>query len=197
MNVALRQRLPGLLLLLAGLLLAGGSFWVLEMTRRSGDETTPASARTEPDYFAENFRYTKLTTSGSADYMIEGEKLVHDPVSDHTDITQPFMRSYSGKRLPMSVRAERARINADHTEVRLFDHVVLERPQTKDQESLTVRSEFMLVLPEQDIVKSDRLVDITLGEARLSGTGMVADNAAHELKLLSRVSGSYPPPSKK
>ena len=51
MSSELRRRYPALLLLAAGSLMAALSFWVLELTRRSGDDTHQPSVRTEPDYF--------------------------------------------------------------------------------------------------------------------------------------------------
>jgi lipopolysaccharide export system protein LptC len=54
----------------------------------------------------------------------------------------------------------------------------------------------MLVLPKKDIVTTDRHVDIRVGSMRLSGTGMVANNATREVTLESRVNGIYPPPNK-
>jgi lipopolysaccharide export system protein LptC len=54
----------------------------------------------------------------------------------------------------------------------------------------------MLVLPKKDIVTTDRHVDIRVGGMRLSGTGMVANNATRQLTLESRVSGIFLPPKK-
>jgi lipopolysaccharide export system protein LptC len=54
----------------------------------------------------------------------------------------------------------------------------------------------MLVLPKKDIVKTDRHVDIRVGSMRMSGTGMLANNATRQLTLESRVNGIYQPPRK-
>jgi lipopolysaccharide export system protein LptC len=78
----------------------------------------------------------------------------------------------------------------------MIDKVVLERAQVRGEETLTVTSEYMLVLPEKDIVTSDRRVDIRTGSAHLSGTGMVANNATRQLTLESSVTGIYLPPNK-
>jgi len=78
----------------------------------------------------------------------------------------------------------------------MIEQVVLERAQARGDAALTVTSEYMLLLPEKDIVTSDRRVDIAAGGMHLSGTGMVANNATRELTLENRVSGIYPTPNK-
>jgi Protein of unknown function (DUF1239). len=56
-----------------GGVLAAGSFWLLEISNRSSGNTPAQSQRTEPDYFAENFTYSKLDARGRVEYVIEGE----------------------------------------------------------------------------------------------------------------------------
>lgn len=197
MNTATYQRLPALLLLGAGVLLAAGSFWLVEISNRSSDSTAVQRERTEPDYFVDNFTYSKLDAKGRVAYVIEGKKMTHYPVDKHSLIEKPILRNWSPDRPPTTVRAERATVNGDRTEVKLMSKVILERAQARGGEALTVTSDYMLVLPEKDIVTTDRRVDIRVGDVRLSGTGMLANNATRELTLESSVSGFYPAPGKR
>lgn len=190
----LQRRLPALLTLAVVLMLAGASFWVLEVAQRPEQTTPMRTTRTEPDYIIDQFSYVAVTPGGRAEYVIEGERLVHDPVSDSSLVEQPRVRSYTPDRAPMTLRSKTARINRDHSEIRLFDEVHLERPQTRDQESLIVDSDFMLVLPKQDVVKTDRAVRARIGESTLNGVGMVADNRQRALMLTSRVNATFDQP---
>jgi lipopolysaccharide export system protein LptC len=194
MNEHIRRRYPALLLLAFGSLLAAISFWALEVAQRGGDEARPQTARTEPDYFIEDFSYTRLAPNGKAQYLITGKKLVHYPTDDSSVIERPTVRSFSAKSSPMTLSAQRAKITKKQREVHLYDQVRLERPQTRDAASLVVESDYMLALPDEDLVKTDRPVVIRAGESRLSGTGMVADNTKHQLTLQSRVTGFYESP---
>jgi lipopolysaccharide export system protein LptC len=45
-------------------------------------------------------------------------------------------------------------------------------------------------------VKTDKPVVITTGQAKLTGTGMVANNATRELHLTSNVHGTYQAPAR-
>lgn len=189
------RRLPALLLLSAGTLLAVGSFWLLEVTRRGDTSGAQQETRTEPDYFAEDFRYTKVAPNGRAEYVVEGKKLVHTPVDDITHVTEPVVYTYSKERPPMTLRSDRARINGDHSEVHLHGNVRLVRPQTSGGETMTVDSDYMLVLTNEDLVKTDHPVHITLGKSTLDGVGMVADSRQQQVSLLSRVNGTYVQPT--
>ena len=193
---SMRRRYPALLMLAAGALLAGLSFWALEFMRRSGPEIQIDTARSEPDYFVENFSFVKVAVNGKAEYTISGKKLVHYPKDDSSIITMPFVKSFSALRPPMTLQAERAMINSDHSQLHFYDQVKMMRPEARGSDNLTVESDYMLALPDSDIVKSDKEVVIKLGNAILMGTGLIANNALRQLTLQSKVSGSYPPPEK-
>ncbi len=191
MNYSVQRRLPALLTLGLVLLLAGFSLWMLKVAQRSDDSTPQIGQRTEPDYVIEGFRYVKVARDGSAEYVIEGDRLAHDPVSDDSLITRPRMNSYAKGRAPMKLTADRAQINSDHTEFLLIDNVRLDRPQAHGSESLTAESDYMVVLPDQGIVKTDRAVRARLGNSTLEGVGMLADDVKRQLTLQSRVQATY------
>lgn len=190
----LRRRVPALLTLAIVLLLAAASYWALEVAQRPDPSEPMRTTRSDPDYIIDQFSYVAVAPGGKAEYVIEGERLVHDPVSDSSLVEQPRVRSYTPDRAPMTLRSKTARINRDHSEIRLFDEVHLERPQTREQESLVVDSDFMLVLPNQDVVKTDRAVRARIGESTLNGVGMVADNRQRALTLTSRVNATFDQP---
>lgn len=194
MNDKLHRRYPALLLLAFGVLLAALSFWALEISRRGDDDKPAQAARTEPDYFVEDFSYMRLAPNGKAQYLITGSKLVHYPADDSSVIEQPSVRSFSAQSSPMTLRAKRAKITKQQRELHLYDDVRLERPQTRGKEPVVVESDYMLALPDEDIVKTDRQVVIRVGQSILAGTGMVADNAKHQMTLQSKVTGFYESP---
>ena len=196
MTNRIHQRIPALVLLGAAALLAAGSFWLVQLSQPSTSNTSSQTERTDPDYFVENFTYSKVDGGGRVEYVIEGVKMMHYPADKHSVIDKPVVRNFSPDRPPTTVRAETAHINGDHTEVKLIDNVILERAQARGDEPLTVTSDYMLVLPKKDIVTTDRHVDMRVGSIRLSGTGMVANNATREVTLESKVNGIYPPPKK-
>ncbi len=191
-----RSRWPTLLTLGFMLLLAGGSFWMLRKFQQTDGGGTAQALAGEPDYTMDDFRYTSVAQDGKVSYLVEGERLSHYPDSDDSVVRQPRLTSYYPERPPMTLRAETARINSDHSQVHLHDKVLLRRPQANGAGELTVNSDYMLVLTQKDIVKSDRPVRGQQGTSTLNGTGMVADNAQRTLTLNNQVIATFDPPPK-
>ena len=190
----MRRYYPALVLLTSAAALSLLSFWALEMTRRSGEDMPAEKASNEPDYYVENFSYVKVAATGSAEYVITGRRMEHYPADNSNTIAQPFVKSYSVGRPPMTLRAQRAKTNADQSELHLYEQVRMDRPEARGTDNLSVESEYMLVLPNIDVVKSDQRVVMKLGNSTLIGTGLLADNARQQMTLESRVSAAYPHP---
>jgi lipopolysaccharide export system protein LptC len=170
------------------------SFWLYEVMRRATDTVVPNAERSEPDFYVEKFRYVKLSKSGSAQYHFAGERLTHNPQDDSYDIVQPVVNNISNADAPMTIWAERARINSDYSQVHLYENVRMDRPASATSEPVRIRSEYMLVLPDDDVMKTDKPVEIITDRAKLTGTGMVANNATREFNLTSNVHGTYQAP---
>jgi lipopolysaccharide export system protein LptC len=174
--------------------LALGSFWLLEVMRRAMNDFSPKAARTEPDFYVENFNYVKLSPSGHAQYHFSGARLTHNPQDDSYDIQQPVVSRVSEERAPMTMRSEQAHVNSDNSEVRMYRNVNIDRPASAQADHLHLTSDYMLLLPDDDVMKTDHPVVITLDQSQLTGAGMVANNATREFHLASNVHGTYQAP---
>ena len=174
--------------------LALASFWLFEVMRRATDTVVPNPERAEPDFYVEKFSYVKLSKTGAAQYHFAGERLTHNPQDDSYDIVNPVVNNISNADAPMTIRAERARVNSDNSQVHLYDNVRMDRPASAKTEPVRIRTEYMLVLPDDDVMKTDKRVEITTDRAKLTGTGMVANNATREFNLTSSVHGTYQAP---
>jgi lipopolysaccharide export system protein LptC len=188
-----RRRFGALPLLILAVVLALGSFWLLEIMRKSSKDSSPAVARVDPDYFVENFNFVRLSAAGEAQYNISGKRMVHNPANDTHTVELPVINSLSRERPPMTARAERALIEPDGSQVHMYDQVRIDRPKTPTSNLFHMESDYLLVLPNEDIMRTDKPVRMTLGESQLNGTGMVANNATGEVQLASRVQASLPP----
>lgn len=188
-----RRRLGMVPLLMLAAVLALGSFWLLEIMRKAGNDAGPAAARVDPDYYVDNFNFVRLSATGEAQYNISGKRMVHHPADDTHSVELPVINSLSKERPPMTARAERAKIEPDGSKVHMYDQVRINRPKTPGASYFHMESDYLLVLPDEDIMRTDRPVRMTLDDAQLAGTGMVANNATGELHLASRVHATLPP----
>ena len=81
-------------------------------------------------------------------------------------------------------------------EVQLSGHVNVVREARKDSAALVAVTDFAVVLPSADIVRTDRPITITHGPHRLEAVGMELDNKARRLRLDSKVRATLEPPSR-
>lgn len=173
-----------LLLIVALLsLIALGSFWMLEVIRRNSVTGSSAARNEDPDYFVEKFTYVKMTGNGRPRYHLTGAKLTHLPSDDSYEIEQPVMDSFNNPDSPISMRAERATANHDGSNIHMISHVQIDRPQTATSDPLHVDTEYLLILPNDDVMQTDKAVGITLGASIMNGVGMTLDNATRKFRI--------------
>lgn len=194
MRSANRIRVTALLVLTAALAL--GSFWILEVVRRSAGPDTAADNRNVPDYYVENFQFVRVSNAGQVQYSMSGERLTHYPADDTHKVEQPVVKSLAPERPPMHAVSKMATVDRVNGKIHMYDDVHLDRAATADKERLQLDSEYLLLLTDEEIMRTDRPVTITMGQSVLKGTGMVANNATGELRLASNVHVTYRPPSK-
>lgn len=174
--------------------LALGSFWILEVVRKGLNESMPNIPRNEPDYYVEQFKFVRMTHTGQVHYAISGARLTHNPQDSSFEIQQPIITSLSDNQPPITARADRAVSEQSNSKVHLYDNVIVNRPASGTTEHFQFKSDYMLALPDDDVVQTDKPVNIALGTSTLTGTGMYANNATREFKLMSKVHGFYQPP---
>jgi len=184
----------GILILLL-LACALGTFWLLEAMRRSHREVESALPKGKPDYTVENFHFVRMSKTGQARYNISGMKLTHYPYQDTFEIQQPRLHSLETEQSSMLLRSERATVDNSNNRIHMYRHVQVDRPASEKRLPFHLTSEYLLVLPQEDILQTNQPVEMTLGQARLTGIGMLANNATRELRLLTRVRGTFPPPA--
>jgi lipopolysaccharide export system protein LptC len=84
-----------------------------------------------------------------------------------------------------------ANITNDSTEVHMHDNVVIDRPASATAQHFRLNTTYLLLLPDEDIMKTPEPVALKLGASTLNGVGMFANNATGEFRLSSNVKGLY------
>lgn len=189
------QRMRLLIMIALSIALALGSFWISQIMQKKLQESLPNAPRSAPDYYVENFNLVKMSVSGEARYTISGARLTHHPLDDSHTIEQPVLHSLGSGRPPMTMRANRARIENDNSQVHMLGQVKADRPATPTVRPLHLETEYLLVLPDDDIMKSDQPVRIKLGDSLLTGTGMIANNATRQLQVMRQAHLAFAAPA--
>ena len=158
----------------------------LERTVRD-DESPAALRRHDPDYIVTNFTTTTYTGEGAVETVMSAERMVHYPDDDTTELFAPRVVYATPQQPRFSVRAERGELSRDGDEIFLYGDVVLVRDAAANRPEARMTTEFLHVLRDRSLVRTDRLVKIVEGGRSLEGRGMEYNNASRELVLRADV----------
>jgi lipopolysaccharide export system protein LptC len=158
----------------------------LERTVRE-DDPVSAQRRHDPDYFVTNFTTTTYNAAGAVESVMSAARMVHYPDDDTTELFAPRVLQSKPAQPRYTVRAERGQLSRDGDEIFLYGDVVLVRDASADGPEARMTTEFLHVLRDRALVRTDRYVKIVEGTRSLAGRGMEYNNATRELVLRSDV----------
>jgi len=176
-----------LLLMLA---LAAASFW-LERAVQAPERDQSGKMRHDPDFIAEDFGVTKMDAAGKPEYIMSGERMQHYPDDESTSVVAPRLVQRHDNANPVVIRADRGLIAKKGEEASFYGSVVVVREAGRGQSELRVETEYLQVVPDSDLARTDKPVVITEGRSRLSGVGMEFNNRTRQFALQSKVRGTF------
>jgi LPS export ABC transporter protein LptC len=91
----------------------------------------------------------------------------------------------------MTVRADRGRLSRDGEDIYLYDNVVLEREAGAGKTAARLTTEYLQVVRDRSLVRTDREVKIVEETRSLSGRGMEYNNETRELVLRHDVQARF------
>ena len=181
-----------LALMLFAVFCAFGSFWLVQVMQ--GEESVHGvGAGNEPDYIVDNFSWVRMSEGGKPRYVISGERLTHRPADNTAVVEKPVVQSLTAEHPPMTMTSDHALVSQNQNQIDLTGNVDIQRPAGKDSQPLRIRTEALTVLPDEDIVKTDKPIDMKLGASSVNGVGMLANNATQQVHLGGRGQIIYPP----
>ena len=191
----MKERLLSWLPLIPLLLLLAATYWL-------NKQVQPASAspsgklRHDPDYMLGNFTATSLDSQGKIRFTISAQKMWHYPDDDSTHIDNPLLVSMFADRPPIRTSALRGAISSKGDEVFLYDDVVIVSPAYGKHSTRTFSTDYLHVVPDNDIADTDHLVTMVDANTTMRAVGMELNNKTRTVNLLSRVKSTYEPVKK-
>ncbi len=183
--------------LLAGVGFAVGSFWLLTVMQSTEADMQAAALRNEPDYIVEKFSFVRMSEAGQPHYIFSGSKLTHRPVDDISDVVTPRLQAINPGQPVMTMSANNARIsNADNT-VHLQGDVAVDRPSAAGARNMSLRTDALMIYPDEDRMETDQTVTMDLGSTTVQGKGLQVNNATQQMRLPERSKMTFAPNSKK
>jgi lipopolysaccharide export system protein LptC len=162
----------------------------LERTVRE-DDTPPALRRHDPDYLVTNFTTTTYNRDGVAETTMSAAQMVHYPDDDTTELVSPRVVQAKPNEPRLTVRADRGQLSRDGDEIFLYGAVLLVREATPEKPEGRMTTEFLHVLRDRSLVRSDKPVKFVEGGRSLTGRGMEYNNESRELLLRHDVQARF------
>jgi lipopolysaccharide export system protein LptC len=157
------------------LVLAAAVNWYLDtIVEEPGQKIIQAN---DPDLYMSNASLTQFDERGAIRHRIEASKFTHYPATDITTLMMPIITLYKKSGPPWHIKSQAGRILPGLAEkdriLELWDSVLIERTRSEN-EFITIRSENLTVLPEQDYAETDQTVIIDDNTGRTVASGMKA-----------------------
>jgi len=155
------------------------------------------SGRHDPDYIISNFVTSQTDINGILRYKLAAVEMRHFPDDDSTDLQRPRYTQFSVDKPYIQAEALRGYITSDGEQVQLVDNVKVTRQAFADKGEMTIETEYLNILPNQDLVRTDSPVVIRQApKTVIYATGMTYAKNTRTVTLLHRVRAHYEKPMK-
>jgi len=179
--------------LMAGL--AALTWWLDQMVQPLATAKDSASL-SDPDVVVEKFEATRMNVDGTQRYSVVADRMVHY-LSDNTAVfDRPRLTHFDPAKGPVSIRADQGKGDNNGENVYFIGDVQIKREAFRDNPALAMYTSFLHVIPDKDLVETDRAVTLMSGNSTLHSVGLEFNNKTRELRLLSNVTGQLETPAK-
>jgi lipopolysaccharide export system protein LptC len=145
------------ILLLAALALL--TYWV-NLNVQPTAPKSDADTRHDPDYFLNHFETTQTDLNGDLRYKLKADQMKHYPDDDSTDLVKPLYTQFDLGKKYVEVEGELGEVSSNGEDIKLYKNVILTRQPYGDKGLMTLESEYLNILPDDDIVKTQKPVVI-------------------------------------
>lgn len=180
--------------LVLAIFLAIITFWINVTVEQQGPKID-GSNRHDPDYTMNNFVNTQTDITGKLRYVLAAAEMVHYPDDDSTVLQRPKFTQYSANKPYTQIEGLRAYVSSNGEEIELVDNIKVVRQAFEGKGEMQLFTEKLIILPNQDIVKTNSPVIIKqLPKTLIRATGMVFDKKNQTITLNKRVKAHYERP---
>jgi lipopolysaccharide export system protein LptC len=170
------------------------TFWINKSVQ-SPKPKPDGSSRHDPDYIMTNFVTTQTDTHGALRYKLAAVEMKHFPDDDSTSLQRPRYTQFAAGKPYTQVEGLRGQVSSDGEKVELFDNVKVTRQAFADKGEMTVETDYLNILPNEDIARTDSPVVIRQApKTVIYATGMIYEKDQRTLTLLHKVRAHYERP---
>jgi lipopolysaccharide export system protein LptC len=171
-------------------LLAGMTFW-LDQVANTRLPDNPAGFSHDTDYVVENFSATAFDERGHPRYRLSARKMAHYMDDDSTELEMPKFERHDGDTAPIHVSSRRGLITASGEDVYFLGDTRLERPARPGQPAMEMDADYIRVIPDADILRTDKPITVRQGTSIIQASGLFIDGDKRVMRLSGRVKATY------
>lgn len=190
-STVLQIMLRGLPILLMAIV-CGVTFLLVQVNTPQADETANQPKRHVADYMMDGVSATALDEKGVTKYRFTGVHMNHYEDDLTYDVTFPALRVYAPDRPQVTARADLGKMNGEGTIIDLYNNAKVVRAQGPDPRQdplMTADSTYFQVLLNDDIVRTDKPVELHRGPSIMNANGLTFNNVTRQVQLLGNVRG--------
>jgi len=181
----MKERFPSLTALALLIALVIGTWWAADYAQRAIAIDPPRRLTHEPDAWAQGFVMLRTAPDGSPINRLEGVHMQHYPDDDSYEITTPRAVGLRPGN-PVTVGTSRTAVmDRDGKRITMVGDAHLHRLPDAQGKALDVRSQELVILPDDDLAYTDLPAEIVNGRSRMNGKGMRYNNKTRQLQVLA------------
>lgn len=141
----------------------------------------------QPDYIIENISGSRIDHDNAVHRIFFAEEMFHYLNHDITQLQQIRFLSFESNKPPFRVFADQAELHDNGEHIFLAGNVTVIRGLDEDKDKITMKTDTLHLIPNEDRVKTDNSVVITRLNTTIHAIGLELDNQTGMIELLSRV----------
>jgi len=181
-------------------LMAMTTYWLVRNAPVTMEPTPKQAPRHVPDYYMRDFSVKVFGVDGRLKGEVVGKEGRHFPDTDTLEIDEPRIRILNADGRLTTAVAKRGLVNADGSEVQLFDKAVVVREAMATNKQgvalprTELQSDFLHVFANTEEVRSHLPVVLVRGVGhRFTADGLAYDHLGRVIELTGRVRGTLLP----
>jgi len=181
----MKDRLPSVVAVLLLTSLVIGTWWAADYAQRAVPIDPPRRITHEPDHWAAQFVLIRSDENGMAINRLEGDYLEHFPDTDSYEIQRAQAIGQQPGSPLTRASSDTAVMDQDGTRVVMTGNAHVHRREDAENRALDVKSDVLIILPDEDVVFTDHPALVVHGNSTMNGTGMRYDNKTRQLQVYS------------
>lgn len=177
--------------LIIAALLAATTFW-LERVVNNESTGNRANLRHDPDLIANNVTIDRYDETGKHITHIISERGYHYPDDDTAELIHPVV-TFMRQGAPAVFSSEKAHAENATKVVVMQGNVKGRRAASGETPAMTVDTDELTVLTDDEIARTDQPVLLTYGAASMSGVGMEWNNLTGLFTVNKQARTTFPP----